>query len=109
MTSDPEAAARFYVDLFGYKVESMDMGPMGTYRILKRGVKQTAGIMKMPAMVPRAHWLAYIATKDLDASTRTAKELGATVLVQPQDIPKVGRFSVLDDPTGAGIALFTGA
>jgi predicted enzyme related to lactoylglutathione lyase len=109
MTSDPEAAAKFYVDLFGYKVDSMDMGPMGTYRILKRGDKQTAGIMKMPEMVPRAHWLAYIATKDVDASTRTAKELGATILVQPQDIPKVGRFSVLDDPTGAGIALFTGA
>jgi predicted enzyme related to lactoylglutathione lyase len=108
MTSDPEAAAKFYADLFGYKVDSMDMGPMGTYRILKRGERQTAGIMKMPEMVPRAHWLAYIATKDVDASTRAAKELGATVLVQPQDIPKIGRFSVLDDPTGAGIALFKG-
>ena len=109
MTSDPEAAAKFYVDLFGYKVQSTDMGPMGTYRILKRGDRQTAGIMKMPAMVPRAHWLSYIATKDVDASTREAKDLGAQILVQPQDIPKVGRFSVLDDPTGAGIALFTGA
>lgn len=109
MTSDPEGAVKFYTDLFGYKVDSMDMGPMGTYRILKRGDRQTAGVMKMPEMVPRAHWLTYLATKDVDASTRAAKELGATVLVQPQDIPKIGRFSVLDDPTGAGIALFTGA
>ncbi len=108
MTSDPESAAKFYVDLFGYEVDTMDTGPMGIYRMLKRGERRTAGIMKMPEMVPRAHWLSYIAAKDVDTATRTAKELGAQVLVQPQDIPKVGRFSVLDDPTGAGIALFTG-
>jgi predicted enzyme related to lactoylglutathione lyase len=29
--------------------------------------------------------------------------------VEPQDIPNVGRFSVLSDPTGAAFALFTGA
>jgi predicted enzyme related to lactoylglutathione lyase len=108
MTHDPEAATKFYMDLFGYGIQMVDMGPTGTYRILKRGDRQTAGIMKMPEMVPRAHWLSYIAVKDTDASTRGAKELGAQVLVQPQDIPNVGRFSVLSDPTGAAIALFTG-
>jgi predicted enzyme related to lactoylglutathione lyase len=109
MTNDPEGAAQFYTALFGYKVDTVDMGPAGKYRILKRGDRQTAGIMKMPEMVPRAHWLSYIATKDVDASTRAARELGAQVLVPPQDIPKIGRFSVLSDPTGAAIALFTGS
>ena len=109
MTSDPEGAAKFYSALFGYGVQSMEMGSIGTYRILKRGERQTAGIMKMPEMVPRANWLSYIAVKDTDASTRGAKEFGAQVLVQPQDIPNIGRFSVLSDPTGAAVALFTGA
>jgi predicted enzyme related to lactoylglutathione lyase len=109
MTSDPEAAAKFYTALFGYSIETSDMGPMGTYRLLKRGDRQTGGIMKLPPMVPRPHWLAYIAVKEVDASSRQAKELGAQVHMQPADIPKVGRFSVLADPTGAAIALFTGA
>jgi predicted enzyme related to lactoylglutathione lyase len=108
MTSDPEGAAKFYSSLFGYSVESMDMGPMGTYRILKRGDRQTAGLMLLPAQVPRSSWLAYIAVKDVDSTVRNAKEIGATVRVPPTDIPKIGRFSVLGDPTGAAVAVFTG-
>ncbi len=108
MTSDPEAAAQFYSGLFGYTVESMDMGPMGTYRILKRGDRQAAGIMLLPSKVPHSHWLEYLAVGDVDASVRNAKEIGAKVLVEPADIPKIGRFSVLSDPTGAAIAVFKG-
>jgi hypothetical protein len=109
MTSDPVAATKFYTQLFGYGVQESDMGPMGTYRVLKRGDRQTAGVMKMPPQVPHPHWLAYLAVTDVDASTRNAKELGAQVHVQPMDIPKIGRFSVIDDPTGAGVALFKGS
>jgi predicted enzyme related to lactoylglutathione lyase len=108
LTSDPEAAAKFYMALFGYGLETADMGPAGTYRIMKRGDRQTAGIMKMPPMVPHAHWMTYIAVKEVDVATRNAKELGAQVVVPPTDIPKIGRFSAIDDPTGAGVALFTG-
>jgi len=108
MTSDPEAAAKFYMGLFGYGQQTADMGPMGTYRIMTRGDRQTAGIMKMPPMVPQAHWLTYLHVKDVDASTRNARELGAKVHVEPTNIPKIGRFSVIEDPTGASVALFTG-
>jgi uncharacterized protein len=50
----------------------------------------------------------YIATDDVDATTARAKELGATVHVEPTDIPNVGRFSVLQDPAGAAFGLFKG-
>jgi len=83
---------------------------MSMYPILKRGDRQSAGIMKsMPGGPPQPHWLEYLAVKSVDDSTRNAKELGAQVLMQPADIPKIGRFSIIGDPTGAGIALFTGA
>jgi uncharacterized protein len=108
MTGDPEASANFYAALFGYTIESKDMGPMGTYRILKQGDRMRAGIMKKPDMVPVSSWLEYIHVKEVDSSTRNAKELGAQVIVQPTDIPQIGRFSVIGDPTGAAIALFTG-
>jgi len=109
MTSDPVAAVKFYTGLFGYTVEEHDMGPMGTYRILKRGDRQTAGVMKMPPGVPQPSWLSYLHVKNVDESTRNAKELGANVVMQPMDIPNIGRFSVLMDPTNAAIAFFTGA
>jgi len=54
-------------------------------------------------------WLHYVAVADVDVSTRNAKEIGAKVFMEPMDIPKMGRFSVLADPTGAAIALFAGA
>lgn len=109
MTSDPEAAAKFYSTLLGYTVESKDMGPMGTYRILKRGDRQTAGIMKLPpGAPPRSAWLEYIHVADVDGSLRNAKEIGATQLMPPMDIPNIGRFAVLGDPTGAAVALFKG-
>jgi predicted enzyme related to lactoylglutathione lyase len=85
------------------------MGALGTYRVLKRGDRQTAGIMKMPLMVKQPYWLTYVLVPAVDAATVKAKELGATVVLGPQDIPKIGRFSVILDPTGAPVALFTGA
>jgi predicted enzyme related to lactoylglutathione lyase len=108
-TSDPEGAAKFYSALLGYSVQEVPMGPMGTYRILKRGERQTGGITKLPPQGPQhPAWLTYVAVSDVDASTRKARELGAKVHVEPQDIPDIGRFSIIADPTGAAIALFKG-
>jgi uncharacterized protein len=109
-TNDPEAAAKFYAAVFGYAIETADMGPMGTYRILKRGDRQTAGIMKLPPDGPtHPFWLTYIGTSDVDGTVKNAKEIGAKVQVEPRDIPSIGRFAVLTDPTGAAIAVFKGA
>jgi predicted enzyme related to lactoylglutathione lyase len=82
---------------------------MGTYRIPKSGERQRAGITKFPpGAPPHPAWLEYIAVKDVDGSTRNARELGAKTLMEPTDIPNIGRFSVIADPTGAAIALFKG-
>jgi predicted enzyme related to lactoylglutathione lyase len=59
----------------------------------------------MPAGVP-SYWMPYWQVADCDASTAKAKELGASVMVPPQDIPKTGRFAVLQDPQGAMFAVF---
>jgi len=51
-------------------------------------------------------WLPYVAVDDVAAATAKAKSLGAKVTVDATEIPGVGWFSVLVDPTGALIALF---
>ena len=42
---------------------------------------------------------------DPDATLARAKKLGGKVHVGPADIPGVGRFGVLEDPTGAVLAV----
>jgi predicted enzyme related to lactoylglutathione lyase len=109
-TSDPAAAAQFYAAAFGYSIEETDMGPMGVYRVLKRGERYTAGIMKnLPSGPGVPHWVEYVGVANVDDATKRAKDLGAEVYMQPRDIPNIGRFSIIRDPTGAGLALFTGA
>jgi len=56
-----------------------------------------------------AHWLVYSAVTDVDGSAKLAGELGGKVLSPPMDIPNVGRFAVLQDPQGAGFAVYKGA
>ena len=109
MTGDVEAAKKFYTSLLGWQTEDVDMGECGTYTVLKVGEQQIGGMFQMAGEqfegVP-SHCMSYIAVEDVDASTRQAEELGATVCMPPSDIPDTGRFSVITDPTGATIALF---
>jgi hypothetical protein len=51
-------------------------------------------------------WLAYVGVEDIKQATAKAKSLGAQVHVDSQEIPNVGWFSVLSDPTGCSIAIF---
>lgn len=108
VTEDPDAAKALYTDVYGWGTESKDMGPMGTYTVLKRGENMAAGIMKKMDPKAPSMWLSYVAVEDVDASLTKAKRLGGTELLAAMDIPKVGRFAVVADKAGAAIALFKG-
>lgn len=104
LTRDAAAAAGFYAELFGLAIDELDLGPMGTYRILRAEDAPVAGVMTHPEAV-HPHWLPYLAVADVDAATRRAVALGGSVYLPPRDAPGLGRFSAIDDPTGAGICL----
>jgi predicted enzyme related to lactoylglutathione lyase len=105
-TTDVEAAKEFYGDLFGWNAETMDMEGM-PYTIFQRGDRQIAGAMTKMAEDPSPpHWTTYIHADDIDATTAKVSDLGGTVLVEPSDIPGVGRFSLIQDPTGAVVGLY---
>ncbi|MBK6512658.1 MAG: VOC family protein [Polyangiaceae bacterium] len=108
VTQDPSQARALYTSVFGWSTEDKDMGPMGTYTVLKRGDVMAAGIMKaMDARAP-SMWLNYVLVEDVEASFERAKRLKAVELVPPADIPGIGRFAVVADPQGSAIALFKG-
>jgi uncharacterized protein len=99
-TTDADDAQRFYGEVFGWTAS--DMGPeYGGYRIFNRGETGVAGFMALPDATLPPHWQPYVAVDDPDATTAKAKELGGTALMEPMDVPKVGRLAVLQDPQGA--------
>jgi predicted enzyme related to lactoylglutathione lyase len=109
-TSDRNAAKNFYSNLFGWAPEDMPMGPDMTYTIFRIGGNDVCGaypLMKeqVDAHVP-PHWMLYIKADSADESAAKAVKLGAQQIVAPSDIPNVGRFAVIQDPTGAHISIF---
>jgi hypothetical protein len=107
-TSDVQGAIKFYKDVIGWGTQ-----PFGeSYVMWMAGETPVGGVMTLPdeakKMGARPHWIGYVAADDVDALTKKAQSLGAKTYVQPQDIPKVGRFSVIADPQGAVIALLKG-
>ena len=107
-TRDLEGAKKFYAAIFGWsgKLGEGDMA----YWHWTSGGKEIGGMtqhMGAPSTPP--HWLGYIAVSDVDATTKKAEALGGKVLMPGMDIPKVGKFSVVQDPTGAVFSPFRSA
>ncbi len=102
-TRDPEAAEAFYRAVFGYEVDTAPMGEGAIYRVLKVGDKSVAGIFELNEEMDEvpANWATVFSVADAAAAAARTEELGGTVIVQPIDIPEVGRFATLRDPVGA--------
>lgn len=110
LTDDPAGAQPFYQEVVGWGTSEWDGGGK-PYTMWMNGETPVGGVMQLPeeakAMGARPHWLAYVATPDVDETGRRAAELGATILNGPMDIPGVGRISIIADPQGAVFAAFT--
>lgn len=109
VTTDPEAAQEFYPQITGWTLQEWE-GP-DAYTLFRVGDTPVGGVMALPEEAVEAgappHWFAHVASPDVEATTVRARELGATVLVEPEPVPGVGRFSILRDPQGAVFAAFT--
>jgi predicted enzyme related to lactoylglutathione lyase len=108
-TTDAEAAQSFYKELLGWQIKESTGGGM-QYNEIVIGDKHVGGIYTMGAECAGGappHWMAYVSVDDVDAKARQVRELGGTVCVPPTDIPNTGRFCVINDPTGATLALIT--
>jgi predicted enzyme related to lactoylglutathione lyase len=106
-TTDADGAQRFYEEVFGWTTK--DMGEeYGGYRIFERGDARIGGLMANPEPSIPAAWTPYVGVEDTDATCARAKELGAEVVVEPMDVPNVGRFAILKDPQGAVFGIIKG-
>jgi predicted enzyme related to lactoylglutathione lyase len=107
MTSDPEAACKFYGQLFGWRVETSDMGS-GPYHVLKIGDTSVGGIMGKPPGTPAdmpSLWGCYVTVRQLDETLAAVERLGGAVLMPPMEVQGVGRMAVIRDPQGAALSV----
>ena len=99
-TPDPARATEFYAAVFGYEIDEIDMGGKQPFRVIKVGGRGIGGIREPVAEEP-PHWSVTFAVDDADETAARANELGGTVLMEPFDLPGIGRLAVLHDPADA--------
>jgi predicted enzyme related to lactoylglutathione lyase len=99
-TTDVDAAQKYYEKVFGWT--TVDMGAeYGGYKIFQVGETRIAGVMALQDPSAAAGWQPYVAVDDVDVTAAKASELGGSTLMEPMDVPDVGRIAVVRDPQGA--------
>ena len=99
-------AKDFYATLFGWELQDMPMPEGGTYTMIKVGKGTGGGMMKHPMPGAPSAWLSYVEVDDIEASTKKAKDLGATIIKDVTEVMGAGWLSIFQDTTGAVLGLW---
>ena len=104
VSKDPEKAAEFYGQLFGWKIDANNA--LG-YRIIDTGSEDgiQGGIWPAPQ---EAHALVqlFMQVDDVGAAVEKATTLGANVIIQPQVLPDGDEMAMLLDTEGIPFGVF---
>ncbi|MFF4182627.1 VOC family protein [Streptomyces sp. NPDC001691] len=102
-TPDLDAAAAFYVGVFGWTFQPG--GPeVGGYGTFQAAGKTIAGGMTVTAEQGDPAWNVYFQTPDADETAKAVERDGGTVVSQPMDVMELGRSAYFRDPAGVGFA-----
>jgi uncharacterized protein len=101
-TGDLQDACTFYAQLCGWRPKRIEAGN-GSYMALRLGGGVGGGIVECP--VGRPLWLPYVEVSEIRSATERARDLGASILLEPREGP-AGWRSALAAPTGGEIALW---
>jgi predicted enzyme related to lactoylglutathione lyase len=103
VTSDVDAAARFYGDLLGWTAN--EIPDAGGYRVIRNGERSNGGMMPHTESPPA--WMPYFGHEDVERVVGELEGHGARLLNGPMHMPQ-GTIAVIADPQGAVFALWTG-
>jgi predicted enzyme related to lactoylglutathione lyase len=105
-TTDPAKAKEFYGALFAdWKLEDLPM-PVGNYTMIRVGSGTGGGIMQHPMPGQPSIWIPYVLVDDIEKTTNKAVTLGGKLIKEVTEIPEMGWFSIIVDPTGAAVGLW---
>jgi len=101
-TDDPQAVQPFYQDVFGWKFNKFEGGPI-EYWLVTTGDDKEPGInggMTQPREGQSPGTLNTVAVKSLDQTTRKIEQRGGKICVPKMAIPNVGWLAYAADPAG---------
>ena len=105
-TDDPVGAKDFFGKLLDWKLEDLPMED-DVYTIIHVGDRGAGGaITKTPAPGIPTRWLPYIEVDDVAKKTALTTELGGRVEVDKTEVPGMGWFAVITDPTSGVVGLW---
>ena len=114
-TTDPEADAGFYQDVFDYDVHDLDddvategvpdAAPQHLLFATENYARASANILPTQRANARPHWLNYVHVEDVSEMCAKLISLGGRVLVEPRMDRQGGRVAVVADPLGAPFGL----
>jgi predicted enzyme related to lactoylglutathione lyase len=118
-TADPEAAKRFYTEVFGWEVKTFDMGDAELVMWTVPGYVGGEPEQPVPRDVvaamlppdaggdpPPPHWSVDFWIADVNDAAAKIPELGGQVLAEPYDVPNTGlRQAAFMDPQGATFSI----
>lgn len=105
MSSDPKAGYEFYAKLFGWTTaREMDMGAMGTYRVIACEGRDIGGLMGL-GNAPAPSWLPYFGVESATNAIERTIAAGGQVHHGPIEVPGGGFTVVASDPQGAIFAM----
>ena len=102
---DPQAASRFYGELFGWELtDAAPPGMPGPYLVATLDGREATAVAATSAGT--ASWNTYVAVDDADATAAAVTAAGGTVVSGPADAGPAGRTAACVDPAGAGFRLW---
>ena len=107
LTTDMDAAEKFYSNVVGWKVSAFDQTPQPYHMFLRQGEIPSAGVMNIPdGMNFPPHWGMYVAVDKLEDAVAKIKQLGGSELSPIIDVPTVGRMQTMLDPQKAAFSVY---
>lgn len=106
MSSAPEDAYAFYSDLFGWtKGDTIDMGEMGTYQLIRHKDEDIGAIVGL-GDAPCPNWTPYFGVNgSVTAKAEKIKASGGSVHHGPTEVPGPAWIAAAQDPQGAWFSI----
>jgi predicted enzyme related to lactoylglutathione lyase len=107
-STDAASGKRFYADIMGWEIDDRPIGNGQVYTMFKHDGHSVAAISQIlpdPPGMPSV-WTSYITVDDVDALADKVPALGGVVFMPPMDVLEEGRMMMIQDPTGAPVALW---
>jgi uncharacterized protein len=99
-TDNPESVQPFYRDIFGWKFQKFEGGPV-EYWLITTGPDDQPGInggMTRPREGQNPGTINTVAVKSLDQTIKKIEKSGGKICVPKMAIPKIGWLAYAEDP-----------